>query len=125
MKLVKLAVTHFEQISEKWADNPWSITDDGITVNGHLVNEKLPLAVGKRILLTAFVDLSSFPEIDLNNDVIIPEIEVRRTELAIENAANLISISEKSQRSLKSLIPSFALVYENQEDKNWLISAMT
>lgn len=116
MKLVKLASISFTKISDKWSKQPWEINDGEIIV-AHQINT---IKSGKPIIVASFLALEKLPEVNSKNQIIVPSDGIIKSQKAIENIANMISVTEKSERNIKSLIPSFAFWYETEQEKRWL-----
>lgn len=117
MKLVRFATLYFEPTVEKW--NSWKLDLDGVIVKteGYWVIEKERKS---RLLVSAEVSLDARPSITSDGDIEIPIEARKRAEKAIETAANIISVSEMSKRSISSPNPSTAFLPEDSETLEWL-----
>ena len=73
-----------------------------------------------RLIVAATGDLTYKPNVTSQGYVVVPHKERRMCEAAIENAANLLAISEGVRRSIASPTPCVALIPTSDNDQKWL-----
>jgi hypothetical protein len=110
LTLLRLATLYFDPAPQREINWTIQTNDDELKVLGSWKPE------GKlRLLVAGITALSSYPDVDDRNSVIVP-IEARKiTEATIEAFANLVSISEMCSRSISSPTPWVAFIPEDAD----------
>jgi len=118
MNLVRLAILSFNPpLQEKWK-------------NAGFDNEKIkiktfPVTIDKQpnadwLICEAEVTLQDFPTLKDNKIIQIPEEPRKELDVSIENIANILAVSEMSQRSISSPHPCIGFRPKNQDELTWL-----
>lgn len=121
MKLHRICILKLDTQSEKANGFHGTMNDVDVEVRPTTKDG----APDDRILIIASVDLPQAPTLNEESQLIIPEDERRRCELAIETTANLLSVIGRTGRRLASAMPSFALSDLTEEDRNKLSNAVS
>ena len=87
MKLVRLATMYFEPSPEGW--NSWETRVGDVIVGTIPISNAPPIGEKLRLLVRAETVIS-FPDIDSQGFVILPQTCRRRCEEALGNVANLL-----------------------------------
>jgi hypothetical protein len=115
VKFVRLATFSFQDARDQWKS--WVMEAGKIKVQTHGSWRKEKTL---KLLASATLQLKGYPGLTDDNLVMIPDDVRSQAELALETAANLISIIEHCQRSISSPTPCVALVPESAMDREWL-----
>jgi len=121
MKLHRIAILKLDAQSQKVGGFHGTLNDIDVKVRPTTKDG----APDDRILIIASVDLAQAPTLNEEFQLVLPEDERRRCELAIEITANLLSIIGGTGRSLASAMPSFALSDLTEEELNTLSHAVS
>ena len=115
LTLLRLATLYFDPAPQREINWAIQTNDVELKVLGSWKPE------GKlRLLVAGITALSSCPDVDDRNSVIVP-IEARKiTEATIEAFANLVSIGEMCSRSISSPTPWVAFIPEDADASAWL-----
>ena len=115
LTLLRLATLYFDPAPQREINWAIQTNDVELKVLGSWKPE------GKlRLLVAGITALSSYPDVDDKNSVIVP-IEARKiTEATIEAFANLVSIGEMCSRSISSPTPWVAFIPEDADASAWL-----
>lgn len=117
-KLVRLATLYFSHLSDEW--HSWKITVGHIqieTMGSYQLENKI------RLLVAAGVTLRYRPKLTAGRRVVIPEHDRLQLEAEIEAIANLISVTERTKRSVSSPTPCAALIPDDDMSKEFLEKA--
>jgi hypothetical protein len=115
MKLLRLALLHFDPFPEDWL----SFT---MNIKGVYLGTMLPWCnkEERRVCVVAEVDLHDRLELTHKNQITIPSSARKRAEQAIEAAASMIAVAENCAHSISSPIPCAALKPENDQEQEFL-----
>jgi hypothetical protein len=110
LTLLRLATLYFDPAPQREVNWAIQTNDDELKVLGSWKPE------GKlRLLVAGITALSSYPDVDDRNSVIVP-IEARKIpEATIEDFANLVSIGEMCSRSISSPTPWVVFIPEDAD----------
>lgn len=115
LKLLRLATLYFNPAPNKGVT--YSIQSDEV---GLRILDTSELDGKLRLLVGAVVPLSTYPDLNAENSVIIPNDAQRAAETAIETFANLVSIGEMCSRSISSPTPWVVLLPQDDVASSWL-----
>lgn len=119
MKLVRIVTYTFTPAQDKWK---YAKFDDGIVELNTFVTTKDKESNPNTLLAIAEIKLKEDLETDEDKTIKIPEIPRKVLERRIEDAANVIAVSEKCGRQISSSHPYIAFKPENEEERKWLDS---
>ncbi|WP_088332812.1 hypothetical protein [Lacimicrobium sp. SS2-24] len=121
MLLARFAVLKFDSLDEKWES--WSFDS---TVNNSIYNIAAQYTKRKdnhvNQMVVCSTRLRHKPKVTRNNEVVVPRRDREEMETLIEHAANLLGLANQTPRSISSVTPPAALVYENEDERDWLDS---
>ena len=115
MKLLRLALLHFDPFPENWLSFTMNI--------GGVYLRTIPPRCNKeeqRVCVGAEVDLQDKPKLTQKNQIVIPGPARRQAEQAIEAAASMIAVAENCAHSISSPTPCAALKPENDQEQEFL-----
>jgi hypothetical protein len=100
MKLVRLALIQLASSANDWHGSTYKI--DGVPVQ---VLQAQQREKDHFLLLAAYVPLEGEPEINTDGYILVPELQRKQAEAAIEAFANLLAVSTRSSRRITSPVP--------------------
>lgn len=115
MRLVRLATLYFQSLPPEW--NSWAMHFGPAVIRTLPLGKQTPTNGKIRTLVFAEIPLKEFPRVAEDGFVDVPEAERSLCEFAIETAANIISVSIRSSRSISSPTPTVALIPENDIER--------
>src|SRR4029453_885970 len=118
MNLVRLATFSLEAATEQWKSWTLQLGNVRVQTHGSWRKEK-----SLKLLASATLRLSQYPEITSEDLVIVPADLRSQAEFALETAANLISIIERSKRSISSPTPCVVFIPESKKTGIGLLRA--
>jgi hypothetical protein len=118
MKLIKSVILCFPSIPENFSK--WRIIYGNIKIQ---TLNKIPEKNQECLLISAEKPLKKLPIKTEKGLIQIDNIELKEVEQAIENIANIISLSQKVKRTISSTSPSIFLAPTTKKDKVFLENA--
>lgn len=119
MKLLRIASAYFESLPDGWRS--WNFQLGDIVVSTIPIGKAPPVEDKVRLLLQASTDIS-FPKINDDGYILLPEDKRRELEAGLEDVVNLLAVFCGCRRSLSSAFPSAALVPDDDSQRNRLDS---
>jgi hypothetical protein len=115
MKLLRLALLHFDPFPENWLSFSMNIKGVCLATISPWCNK-----VEKRVCVVAEVGLRDRLELTHKNQIIIPSRARKPAEQAIEAVASMIAVAENCAYSISSPVPCAALKPENDQEQEFL-----
>ena len=122
MKLIRLATIYLELVPKVENREPkdFKMRFDHVLVAVQNFGKVSEAGKHLRLLAQASVDLSTYPKLTDDNQILIPEEERKAAEAGIEATANILSVTERCKRSISSPYPYVMLYAGNDTDLKWL-----
>jgi len=115
VRLVRVATINIKDLPEELRG--WEAHVDEIVLRTLGV---FPREANSILLVTAETSLPVSPEVNDQNQVVVPSEICRELETAIELIANALSITQRARRTVSSANPSVALIADNDDEREWL-----
>jgi len=114
VRLVRVATINLPSVVEKY--RAWEARVGRVTVDtlGFIERDG-----GATLLVAAELELDGLPDVNEQNQVVVPE-DCRELESAIELTANCLAVAERARRIVSSADPPVALVAESDAEREWL-----
>ncbi len=119
MQLLRIASAYFEPAPKGW--EAWKVKIANVRVSTIPIREAPPVEGKLRLLLQAATEIS-FPEINDDGYIVLPEDRRESLEAALQIASNLLAVFGCCRRSLLAARPSVALIPKNSRQRRKLDS---
>lgn len=117
MKLLRLTSMYFDPPPTGWSS--WEFKFGDVIVSTIPIGTAPPVEGKLRLLVKAEISIQSL-EIDDEEFINLPEKERRECEVALETAANIISVFGRCGRTISSASPYIALIIDNPKERGRL-----
>src|SRR5437762_1881535 len=109
MKLVRFATIYFKELPDEVAH--WKGVFGPVQIETLKIgNQTPPPKSEKRLLVQALVPLQSIPTAGPDGFIAVPDFERKSCETGIHLAADLLAVTNRTERSILSPMPCVALL---------------
>jgi hypothetical protein len=117
-----MAILYFHTEESDWMGKSWAVKIGDVDISIQRIGIAEEIKDKQRQIVFASTKLEKHPDKTTENYLIVPEIERKKAEYAIEAIANIFSVVERCQRKISSPDPCIAFLPETNDDVEWLES---